>query len=259
MTDETVSPDKPLISIIMAAYNAENTIETSVRSVMAQSYVNWELLIINDCSKDNTASIASTLAASDARIRLLCNKTNCGVSITRKIGMDAACGTWIAILDSDDLWETDKLEKQLLLANNKGAELIFTGSKFINSDGKPIDWQLRVPETLSYRQLLKQNLVSNSSVLVKTELYKRHYAIGDKMHEDFAVWLGITKTGKKAFGIDEPLLIYRLSKKSKSSNKLEAAKMNWNTYRYIGLNPVTAVYYMCWYCVKNIIKYSHLM
>lgn len=122
----------------------------------------------------------------------------------------------------------------------------------------PVYWQLHVPKRLTYRELLKQNLVSNSSVLVKKELYKKYYAIGDNMHEDFAIWLGISKEGIIAYGIDEPLLVYRLATSSKSSNKLKAAKMNWNTYRYVGLNPVQSFYYMCWYTVKGLQKYSHL-
>ena len=247
-----------LVSIIMAAYNAERTIESAIRSIQAQTYSHWELLVINDCSKDSTPAIISKLAEADSRIRLLNNESNKGVSLTRKKGMENANGIWIAVLDSDDMWTPDKLEKQIDLANRTGAELVFTGSAFIDNDGNPIDWQLHVPERLPYKGLLKQNLVSNSSVLVKKELYQKYYAIGDEMHEDFAIWLGITKTGRDAYGIDEPLLIYRLANASKSSNKFKAAKMNWNTYRYVGLNPITAGYYMCWYVVKGLLKYRHL-
>ena len=248
----------PQISILMAAYNAEKTIKSAIESVLAQTYDDWELIVVNDCSKDKTQAVVSEIAARDSRVRLINNETNLGVSITRKKGAAAAKGTWIAVLDSDDMWKPDKLEKQMRLVNDKNAELVFTGSGFIDNEGSPIDWQLHVPETLSYRELLKQNLVSNSSVLVKKELYEQFYAVGDDMHEDFAIWLGITKTGRKAFGIDEPLLIYRLAKSSKSSNKLKAAKMNWNTYRYVGLNPLTASYYMCWYTVKGLLKYRNL-
>ena len=245
-----------LVSIIMAAYNAEKTIRFAINSILAQTYTSWELLVINDCSKDGTATIVSTY--SDARIRLLENDKNSGVSISRKKGMEAANGEWIAVLDSDDAWTPDKLEKQIKLANDTGAELIFTGSAFMDDDGKPIDWQLHVPTTLPYRELLKQNLVSNSSVLVKAALYKHFYAIGDEMHEDFAIWLGITRTGRVAYGIDEPLLVYRVASSSKSSNKLKAARMNWNTYRYVGLGTLASAYYMCWYTVKSLLKYRHL-
>lgn len=243
----------------MAAYNAEKTIEFAIRSVIAQTYTNWELLVINDGSIDKSSSIVAGLAESDHRIKLLNNELTSGVSIARKKGMEAAKGIWIAVLDSDDMWAPDKLEKQLALARRTGAELIFTGSAFIDNNGNPIDWQLHVPKMLPYRELLKQNLVSNSSVLVKTDLYNLFYAIGDDMHEDFAIWLGITKTGRVAYGIDEPLLIYRLANSSKSSNKIKAAKMNWNTYRYIGLNSIAATYYMCWYAVRSIKKYKNLV
>lgn len=245
-----------LISIIMAAYNAEKTINIAINSILKQTYSNWELLVVNDCSEDNTASVVASY--SDPRIRLLQNEKNCGVSISRKKGLDVSNGEWIAVLDSDDVWAQDKLEKQIKLAKEIGAELIFTGSAFIDDDGNPIDWQLHVPAKLPYRELLKQNLVSNSSVLVKADLYKKYYAIGDEMHEDFAIWLGITKTGRIAYGIDEPLLIYRVASSSKSSNKVKAAKMNWNTYRYIGLRPLAAAYYMCWYTVRGLIKYRNL-
>ena len=105
---------------------------------------------------------------------------------------------------------------------------------------------------------MKQNVLSNSSALVRKELYAKYYAIGDKMHEDFAIWLGILKEGREAYGVDEPLLIYRIAKSSKSGNKIKAAKMNWNTYRYIGLNPLSAFYYECWYVVKGLMKYRYL-
>ncbi len=246
------------VSIIMAAYNAEKTIATAIKSVLAQNFTDWELLVINDCSKDNTSSVVRDFTEKDDRIQLLENEVNSGVSLSRKRGMEAARGEWIAVLDSDDVWAPDKLEKQIALADGTGAKLVFTGSAFMDDNGDKLDWQLHVPAVLTYRQLLKQNLVSNSSVLVKRELYQKHYAVGDNMHEDFAVWLGITKEGYHAYGIDEPLLIYRLARESKSSNKLKAAEMNWRTYRYIGLNIFCAAYYMCWYVVKSLLKYRHL-
>ena len=248
----------PTITIIMAAYNAEKTIEAAIESVLAQTYKDWELIVVNDCSKDKTKEIVSAVAEKDSRVRLISNETNSGVSVTRKKALEAAKGEWIAVLDSDDIWDCDKLERQSALAEEENADLVFTGSAFIDNDGNPINWQLHVPETISYHELLKQNLISNSSVLVKKKLYEQFYAVGDYMHEDFAMWLKIAKAGYKICGIDEPLLIYRLAKSSKSSNKLKAARMNWNTYRYVGLNPLAASYYMCCYTVRGLLKYRHL-
>ncbi len=250
--------DFGLISIIMAAYNAEKTIEQAINSVLSQTYTNFELLVVNDCSTDRTAELVKSIAAKDSRVRLISNVKNSGVSYTRKHGLEEAKGSWISILDSDDAWAPEKLEKQIDLQRRTNADLLFTGSAFMDSEGHPIDWYLRAPSEVTYRQLLKQNVLSNSSALVRKELYAKNYAVGDEMHEDFAIWLSILKKGMKAYGVDEPLLIYRITKSSKSGNKFKAAKMNWNTYRYVGLNPIEAAYYEGWYMIKNVIKYTNL-
>ena len=245
-----------LISIIMAAYNAEKTIGHSISSVLDQTYPNFELLVVNDCSSDGTEKLVESFAAKDSRVRLISNEKNSGVSYTRKHGLEEAKGEWIAILDSDDAWAPEKLEKQIALQEKTNADLLFTGSTFVDADGQPISWYLAAPAEVTYRRLLKQNILSNSSALVRKELYAKHYASGDGMHEDFAIWLSILQEGRKAYGVDEPLLIYRIAKSSKSGNKFKAAKMNWNTYRYVGLNPVSALYYECWYMVKGLLKYK---
>lgn len=247
-----------LISIIMAAYNAEKTIEVAIQSVIKQTYENWELIVVNDCSQDSTKEIVYTLAKSESRIRVINNPVNCGASQTRHNGLMQVRGEWVAILDSDDMWTSDKLEKQISLQEKTGAELLFTGSAFMNDDGQKLDWILQVPDKIGYEKLLKQNLISNSSVLVKTQLFKKYEVIGDEMHEDFACWLLILKTGRMAYGVKEPLLIYRLANKSKSSNKFKAAVMNWKTYRYIGLNLLKTSYNMLWYTVNGLLKYKNI-
>ena len=252
------SRDFGLVSVIMAAYNAEKTIEQSINSVLNQTYPAVELLVVDDYSQDRTVKLVENIMARDNRVRLIYNKENSGVSYTRKHGLEEAKGAWIAILDSDDIWAPEKLEKQIILQKKMNADLLFTGSAFMDSDGQPIDWYLHAPSEVTYRHLLKQNVLSNSSSLVRKELYEKYYAVGDGMHEDFAVWLGILKEGKKAYGVDEPLLTYRIAKSSKSGNKIKAAKMNWNTYRYIGLNPLSALYHECWYVVKGLMKYKNL-
>ena len=214
-----------LISIIMAAYNAENTIGQAITSVIQQTYADFELIIINDCSTDRTVDVINEFIKKDARIRLINNSKNMGVSYTRKHGLDESKGSWIAILDSDDLWLPEKLAKQVEFQKKNNADLLYTGSGFMNVDGKQINWKLNVPEVITYRQLLKQNILSNSSALVRKDLYEKYYAVGDDMHEDFAIWLQILRNGIKAYGINEPLLIYRLDDKSKSGNKLKAAMM----------------------------------
>ena len=162
--------DFGLISIIMAAYNAEKTIKQAINSVLSQTYTNFELLVVNDCSKDRTVELVKDIVAKDSRVRLISNVKNSGVSYTRKHGLEEAKGDWIAILDSDDAWEPEKLEKQIELQRRTNADLLFTGSAFMDSEGHPIDWYLHAPKEVTYRQLLKQNVLSNSSALVRKEL-----------------------------------------------------------------------------------------
>ena len=247
-----------LISVVIPAYNAEKTLAKAVESVFAQTYQNFELIIINDCSLDNTLALAGQYAQQDIRVRVFENAQNSGVSITRRKGVDAANGEWIAFLDSDDAWVSNKLEKQLELQRRSGAKLIFTGSAFMDTEGNLLDWTLHVPPQIKYRKLLKQNLISNSSVLILKECYQKHSMTDNGMHEDFTCWLNLLKTGETAYGIDEPLLIYRLSKTSKSGNKLRAAKMNWNTYRAIGLNVFMSTYYQFHYIIHGLFKYWNL-
>lgn len=144
--------DFGLISIIMAAYNAEKTIEQAINSVLSQTYPDFELLVVNDCSTDKTAMLAEAIVKKDDRVRLISNEKNSGVSYTRKHGLEEASGEWVAILDSDDAWASEKLEKQIKLQKQTNADLLFTGSAFMDADGKPIDWYLAAPAEVTYRQ-----------------------------------------------------------------------------------------------------------
>ena len=253
-----MSEAQPLISIIMPAYNAMATIAPAIDSVLKQTWKNWELIIINDCSTDSTYDLAKSFADKDSRIRLVSNSENCGASHTRHNGILLANSQWLAFLDSDDLWAADKLEKQMALQNEQNADLIFTGSSFIDHQGNPKDWTLRVPTAIRYRKLLKQNLISNSSVLVRKDRYLACEYLGEGLHEDFVCWLRMLRDGALACGIDEPLLIYRLTPTSKSGNKLKAAKMNWHAYRTAGLSIPEAAYYMGFYTINSLLKYRHL-
>ena len=248
------------VSIVMPAYNAAATIGQSIDSVLAQTFSDWELLVIDDCSGDGTADIVKEYSARDGRVILFQNVGNQGVSAARNQGVARARGDWIAFLDSDDLWTPDKLDRQVrLIRERKDAgrkpDLIFTGSAFISGSGKKLGYRLEVPEEITYRELLKQNLISCSSVLVRRELMLRYPMKRDDMHEDYAVWLQILKNGGRAYGINQPLLIYRMSETSKSGNKKKAAFMTYKVYRFMGLNLVQSIYYFCWYAYRNLKKY----
>lgn len=249
-----------LISVVMPAFNAEETIGEAIQSVLEQTHKELELIIVDDASTDKTLSIAVEYARKDTRIRVLENIGNIGVSCSRNNGVDAANAEWIAFLDSDDIWVPDKLEKQCQkILEYPSCSICFTGSAFMKGHSHQCSYILSVPYKLTYQDLLKQNLISCSSALVAKAALKKYPMMNDPMiHEDFATWLKILKVEPYAIGIDEPLLIYRLSKNSKSGNKLRAARMQWRTYRIVGMTRLEAVPYFIAYTRRNIKKYIEI-
>lgn len=249
----------PLVSIIMPAYNAERYIETSIRSVLNQTWTDWELIVIDDCSADRTARIVRALQEKEPRIRLLQNTANSGTAVSRNAGVAQARGEWVAFLDSDDCWRKDKLALQLDFAEKSRCPFTFTGSGFMDEDGKPLSYYLSAPGRLTFRQLLKQNRISCSSVLIRRELMRDFPVSSDRMHEDFAAWLMILRDNRTAAcGLDMPLLVYRVSRGSKSGNKLHAALMTFRVYRYVGLPIPYALYCWGWYVLRSLKKYTTL-
>ena len=249
-----------MVSIIMPAYNSEKYIKKAIISVCRQNYPDWELIVIDDCSTDSTADIVKKLAESDSRIHYMKNPRNSGVAKSRNRGIAYASGEWIAFLDSDDCWRSDKLSRQMDCALKNHAQFIFSGSVFMDQFGKKLQYYLKVPKRVSYRQLLKQNIISCSSVLIKKELLRQYPMRRSKdMHEDFAVWLQILRdTEEPAYGVNKPLLIYRITPGSKSNNKIKAACMTYRVYRYIGLNTVESIWYWLHYSVRSLKKYSNI-
>ncbi|NJJ41638.1 glycosyltransferase family 2 protein [Paenibacillus apii] len=247
-----------LISIIMPAYNCEKYVEEAINSVLAQTYQNYELIVIDDGSTDGTVKKIENLRKVDNRIRLYINEKNQGVAETRNKGVSIAKGDWIAFLDSDDCWKEEKLEKQIDFAHKTKGDFIFTGSSFIDENSEPYGGLLEVPEVISYKALLKQNVISCSSVLIKKTYIEKYRMEKDEIHEDFGSWLRILKSEQFAYGLNEPLLIYRISKNSKSGNKLKSLCMAYRTYRYVGLSSIKSTYYICWYVIRGIRKYKRI-
>lgn len=247
-----------LISIVMPAYNCEKIIAESIDSVIRQTYQNWELLVLDDGSKDNTLQIINEFTVKDSRIKSLPNEANKGVSATRNRGIELAQGNWIAFLDSDDMWEPSKLEKQMKIAKEKSSEFLFTGASYINEEGDPYKGIFEVPEKVTYKKLRNQNVISCSSVLIKKKYFKNIKMEKDEMHEDYAVWLRVLKLGVTAHGVNEPLLIYRISKNSKSGNKLKTVKMTYKVFRFIGINPIGSAYFMARHVLASVGKYRKI-
>lgn len=244
-----------MVSIIMPAYNSAGTIRDSIESIQAQTVTDWELIVIDDASKDDTADILRELASGDGRIRFFQNEKNSGASYTRNRAIALAEGEWIAFLDSDDLWKPEKLEKQLSLAvEHPNMVICYTASSFINDDGEAYGYVMEAVECITYKVLLRKNLLSCSSVMIRASVMKEIKMPNDRMHEDYYVWLNVLKSYGVAYGIKEPLIIYRLSANSKSSNRIKSAIMLYNTYRAVGYNVIISVIFMLRYTLHSVKK-----
>ncbi|HEY8422186.1 MAG TPA: glycosyltransferase [Thermoclostridium sp.] len=251
---------KQLVSIIMPVYNGEKTIEKAIRSVLSQTYENFELIVIDDNSTDDTAKIVNSFLDIDKRIILIKNKENCGVSVSRNIGCKSARGEYIAFLDSDDVWMENKLEKQINLMQEKDCDLAYTAYTIVYSSKRLLKKEIlyQVPETVSYEELLKENVIGCSTVLLRAKAMNNHEFDRNYIHEDFVLWLGLAKEGKKFCGLNENLVLYAYG--GRSSNKILAAKNRWIIYRRSQkLSFPMALYYMNCYLINALKKYIKLV
>lgn len=247
-----------LVSIITPAYNAAEYMAETIESVIAQTYPNWEMLIVNDCSKDNTAEIVQSYADKDNRIKLINLKQNSGAAVARNTAIKNAKGRYIAFLDSDDIWEKEKLQKQLRFMQKNG--YAFTFHNFIMFDDgteKEKGKFIKVSEQVDYKKLLKGNNTGGCLAVCIDKKIVKEIFMPNKKHEDYICWLDILKNYQiKGYGINEVLGYYRVGKVSLSSNKLKSALWTWNVYRDSQKLPLLkSLYYMYFYVLNGIKKH----
>lgn len=248
---------KPLVSVIMPAYNAARFLEEAVRSVMAQTVTDWELLILDDGSKDDTARLAAALAAEDARIRFLPNEKNMGVARTRNRGFDLCRGQYVALLDSDDVWLPEKLEKQLVLAKATGAEIIYCSYGIMDEHGDRLCNDFIVPPTVDFEEFLVKSVISCSTAVLSANIVKNYRFLTEFYHEDLALWLQLLQDGHQARGIEEVLAQYRVMEGSRASNKAKSALNRWRIYRrYLKLPLGKSIVSLVKYMLAGIKKYK---
>ena len=245
-----------LISIIVPVYNAENYIEETIASVRGQTYREWELLLVDDCSGDNTRERIEGCRKMPGgeRIRLIGQPSNQGAAKARNRGLQEARGRYIAFLDADDLWEPGKLERELDFAREREAAFVFTGYEFADEKGRGTGKVVHVPERMNYRQALGNTTIFTSTVLFDTARIKKELLEMPVIKsEDTALWFRILRAGYIAYGLDENLVRYRRAGKTLSSNKLEALRRIWNLYRKAeGLSAAKSAYYFCFWAVRAV-------
>lgn len=246
----------PLISIITPAYKAEAFIAEAIRSVQAQDYQNWEMLIVDDGSPDNTADVIAGYAEADSRVRLIRQK-NSGPAMARQRALEAAQGRYVAFLDADDYWLPGKLSRQLTFMREYEAAVSFTRFRRISFDGRKQGHLIAVPKRLSYRQLLRNTAIATSTAMVDREL-TGPFSMKKTYYDDYALWLDLLKRGFVARGLQEDLMRYRVVGKSVSRNKGKSARMVWSTYREVeGLGAVHAGWCFANYAVRAFLKYRY--
>ena len=249
--------NKPLVSVVIPAYNAEKLVGITLDSVINQTYKNLEIICVNDCSKDDTLSVLNDYAKKDNRIKVLTNEKNSGVATTRNNALKVATGEYIAFVDADDVWDLTKIEKQINFMQENNYKLTYTSVQFIDMDGGYTGKKFIVPQSVSYKQLLKQNVITLSSAVVSKDVMENRDFHDDHLHEDFIMWLEILKNDiDKAYGLTEVLVDYRLTAGSKSRNKWKSLKMTYKTYKHFKINWIKAHFYLCHYIIRSLKKYK---
>ena len=223
----------PLVSIIMPAHNSGRFIGIAIDSVLAQTYQNWELIVVNDKSTDNTCEIVKRYVQCDKRISLYNSDYHNGMpSAPRNTGIKLAKGRFIAFLDSDDIWSRTKLEEQLPLFNNEKVVIVYSNYEKIDENGKSNHRVVRVPRSLNYAVLLRGNAIGNLTGIYDTKKVGK-VKIQDIHHEDYVMWLEILSKGGIGLNTNTTTAFYRLSKSGISRNKIRILSWQWRVYRDI--------------------------
>lgn len=222
-----------LVSIITPSYNSARFIETTIESILVQSYVHWELLITDDCSTDDSVAIISKYVTKDDRIKLFVQKTNQGAAAARNNSLEHVTGKYIAFLDSDDAWKPNKLERQIRFMQEKGYAFSFSHYELMDENGKLLGKVIKTPISVTYQEYLRNTIIGCLTVIVDRTIAGDFRMPNIRTSQDMATWLLILKRGFIAYSIPEVLAEYRLVNDSNSAKKMKAARDVWRVYRKI--------------------------
>ena len=246
-----------MVSIITANYNSEQFIKQTIDSVLAQTYIDWEMIIVDDVSSDKSTEIIEEYIQKDKRIKLIRLDKNSGPAIARNRAIEEANGRYIAFLDSDDYWQKDKLSNQLSFMKEKKSELSFTSYESIDEITGETLRCISVPPYVDYETLLKQNIMGCLTVMYDTQRLGKVMMPDIVKRQDYALWLKLLKQVPYAYGLNESLAYYRVRDFSVSSNKITASKYHWKVLRDVERLPFyKVIYYFGWYTYRSIMKYG---
>lgn len=245
-----------VVSVIIPVYNAERFVKQTIESVLNQTYKEIEIIVIDDNSTDASASIVHQMMSEYPQIRYFKFDENKGVANARNKAIDMATGRYIAFLDSDDLWFPEKIEKQIRLLKEKDGCFSYAGIQMIDEDGTLLKDKRKVKEVVDYKYLLKNTIISTSSVLLDIEKIGKFKMPDRRRGQDYATWLMLLRRGIVAYGVDEPLVKYRRVQSSLSSKKARNVEDVWYVQRkYEGLSCVRVLFDCVCYMFNAVKKY----
>ena len=246
---------KGLVSVITPTYNCGRFIAETIECIQAQTYTEWEMIIVDDCSTDNTKEIVARYIADDARIKYHCLSENSGAAVARTTAMKMANGEYMAFCDSDDLWMPQKLEKQLEFMRENGYAFSCTEYEQIDEDGKELGRVIKTVKKTNYNRLLLDCPVGNSTVMYNVEKMGKFEVPNIRKRNDDALWLQMLKKEEYIWGMTDVLMKYRIRKNSISSNKFKVIKYHWILYREVEhLNVFRSAFHICWWCFLKVFR-----
>ena len=218
-----------LVSVIMPYYNKRNYFIKSISSVLSQTYINLEILIVYDDQKRDDLEYIQDCIKEDSRAKIILNDKNRGVAFSRNKAISVARGEYIAFLDCDDYWEANKIEMQMNFMLTNGYDFSYTTYQVINSEGKIVK-KIKAQKKLEYNELLKSCDIGLSSVILKRKLLINIKFPELKTKEDFVLWLSLAKSSVELIGFDKPLMFWRQTPNSLSSSVLQKLKDAFKVY-----------------------------
>ena len=242
-----------LVSVITPTYNCGRFIAETIEAVQAQTYENWEMCIVDDCSTDDTKAVVEGYMAGDSRIKYYCLPENSGAAVARTKAMELAQGEYMAFCDSDDLWLPEKLERQLAFMAQTGYAFTCTAYEQIDEEGNSLNRVIKTVDKTDYNRLLLDCPVGNSTVMYSVGVMGKFQVPNIRKRNDDALWLTMLKKEKYIRGMPDMLMRYRIRSNSISSNKLKVIKYHWILYRDIEhLSVFRSVFHICWWCFLKV-------
>lgn len=244
----------PAVTIIMPTYNCAPFVREAIGSVLAQTFGDWELIVVDDCSTDGTAEIAETLASTDARIQVVRLTHNSGAAVARNRALEIARGDFVAFLDGDDVWLPAKLSVQVAFMVEGGHPLSCTGYLRMSEEGRFLSI-VRVPASVTRQQLITRNSMACLTVMYdRTRFASRRMPLIRK-GQDFGFWLGLLAECGVAAGLDQPLARYRIRRRSVSSNKVRALLWTWELYRnHLNMSVPSSLFYLNCFALNGVMS-----